>query len=144
MSKKSKKHPHNPLKSALSANEKSDKWEWVFFVGIILIVFLPLLNLPPLFSPPGFGKAIIFRIIVSILLFLFIAKTLFYPRNPLISAVSANKNLPLIALGILFLVFLLATIFSQDWHHSLFDTPYRSGGSLNFFFFILFLPFWLF
>ncbi len=55
---------------------KKDRLEWVFFVGIIFILFLPLLNFPPLFSPPDFGKAIIFRIIVSILLFLFIAKNL--------------------------------------------------------------------
>jgi len=51
---------------------------------------------------------------------------------------------PMTILGVLFLVFLLATIFSQDWRHSLFDAPYRSGGSLNFFFYILFavLTFW--
>ncbi len=72
MSKKSKK---KLLES--TTKPKGDHLEWVFFTGIILIVFLPLLNFPPLFSPSDFGKAIIFRIIVSILLFLFIVKSLF-------------------------------------------------------------------
>lgn len=171
MSKKSRKqYQLNPPKSALSANGIKNIWEWIFFVGIILIVFLPLLNLPPLFSPPDFGKAIIFRIIVSILLFLFIVKNLLGARaagekdvsqaerpwferserarprseqrsprwGDRLRAFEPAARAPLTSLAILFFVFLLATIFSQDWHNSLFDTPYRAGGSLSFFFYIFF------
>ena len=173
MGKKSRNKKHESTQMGTQINTNRNAWEWIFFIGIIVIVILPLLNFPPLFSPPDFGKAIIFRIIVSILLFLFVVKSLFsksfgrgyVPKKGLSEAAEQGPRLagsaaesgavpprwrrelrtffgttraPFVSLAVLFFVFFLATIFSVDPHHSLFDTPYRNGGSLNFFFYIIF------
>lgn len=42
----------------------------LFLKGFLLILALPLLNWPPWFSPPDWGKTIVFRIAMSILIFL--------------------------------------------------------------------------
>ncbi len=118
---------------------KDSKLRWVYLIGFCLILALPLLNLPPWFSPPDWGKTIVFRIILSILIFLFIWQILSKPSdaNLRIKCESTNK-VALYLLVALFGIFLLATIFSLDPHFSLWGSPYRSGGFLNFAFYIIF------
>jgi len=121
------------------------KFYWVYLIGFFLILALPLLNVPPWFSPPDWGKTIVFRVILSILIFLFIYQILFQKRYNTFSTTVRNVlrgpfGLKLIfgLLIALFLIFLLATIFSLDPHFSFWGSPYRSGGFLNFAFYIFF------
>jgi putative inorganic carbon (HCO3(-)) transporter len=105
---------------------------WLYLTGIFLILTLPLLNLPPWFSPPDWGKTIVFRIILSILIFVFLWQILSRRQ------ISIKTSLPFWLLIALFGIYLLATIFSLDPYFSFFGNPYRSGGFLNFAFYILF------
>jgi len=128
---------------------ENKKLEKFYLVGFFLILFLPLLNLPPLFSPPDWGKTIVFRIILSIMIFVFIWQVLFknvsgshpggrrdgFPDN---TGFSKEIKIILFLLLALFGIFLLATIFSLDPHFSFWGNPYRAGGFLNFAFYIIF------
>jgi len=128
---------------------ENKKLEKFFLIGFFLILALPLLNLPPLFSPPDWGKTIVFRIILSIMIFVFIWQVLFknvsgshpggrrdgFPDN---TGFSKEIKIILFLLLALFGIFLLATIFSLDPHFSFWGNPYRAGGFLNFAFYIIF------
>lgn len=116
-----------------------NKFYWIFLVGFFLILALPLLVLPPWFTPIGWGKTIVFRIILSILIFLFISQVFLkkisfeYIKNK-IRSISSLFWL----LSALFGIYLLATIFSLDPHYSLWGDPFRAGGFINFSFYIFF------
>ena len=122
----------------------NSKLRWVYLVGFFLILALPLLNLPPWFSPPDWGKTIVFRIVLSSLIFLFIYQLLLSKDSTFSTAVGnviqkRNRAFgPFLVLIALFVIFLLATIFSLDRNFSLWGSPYRSGGFLNFAFYIIF------
>src|SRR3989344_4776509 len=144
---------------------------WVYSVGFFAILALPLLNLPPWFSPPDFGKTVIFRIIMSVLIFTSICQIIFQENKEKNKDVNKWKNkkrwegknqeelengcrkIPPIG-GILrqpkspvfwsfwFLIgllgiYFLATLFSQDVLFSLWGSPYRSGGFVNFALYII-------
>jgi hypothetical protein len=115
-------------------NKFMNKLRWVYLTGFGIILALPILTLPPWFFPPDWGKTIIFRSIMAIMLFLFLAKNLAksdftkFKRNPIIWA-----------LGALFTTFLLATIFSVDPNFSLWGSPYRGGGFVTFAFYFAFV-----
>lgn len=104
----------------------------IYLMGFIIISALPLLNLPPWFSPPDWGKTIIFRIILAILIFIFLWQTISNKKF------SIKTSLPFWLLIVLFGIFLLATLFSLDIHFSFWGSPSRSGGFLNFAFYIIF------
>ena len=122
----------------------NSKLRWVYLVGFFLILALPLLNLPPWFSPPDWGKTIIFRIVLSILIFLFIYQLLFSKNSAFSTAVGnviqkRNRAFgPFWVLIALFVVFSLVTVFSLDRNFSLWGSPHRSGGFVNFAFYIIF------
>jgi len=122
----------------------NSKLRWVYLVGFFLILALPLLNLPPWFSPPDWGKTIVFRIVLSSLIFLFIYQLLLSKDSTFSTAVGnviqkRNRAFgPFLVLIALFVIFLLATIFSLDRNFSLWGSPYRSGGFVNFAFYIIF------
>ena len=129
-------------------NNYKNNFYWLYLIGFFLILFLPLLELPPWFSPPDWGKTIVFRIILSIMIFVFLWQIIIQ-RNIEFLAKIKNTLLPIkksifskkIALWLLialFLVFFLATLFSQNISHSIFGTPFRSEGFLNFAFYIIF------
>ena len=116
-------------------------FKWVYLIGFFLILTLPLWNLPPWFSPPDWGKTIVFKIVLSILIFLFICQ-LFLEKDFLgkirqkISSFSIRS--PFWILLTLLGVFFLANLLSQEPYFSFWGNPHRSGGFLNFAFYIAF------
>ncbi len=111
-------------------------------IGILLILLLPILNYPPLFAPPAFGKAIVFRVIFSITLLL-CAYFFFFNKDDsifkkVVEKIKVKKSAlfyaPLALLGVL----VLSTIFSKDILFSIFGDPERGGGVLTFGMIILF------
>jgi O-antigen ligase/tetratricopeptide (TPR) repeat protein len=113
------------------------KFKLVFLVGFFLILALPLLNLPPWFSPPDWGKTIIFRSVLSILLFIFLYQIL-NARDRVSGEFSRKVKIGIYLLLVLLGIFFLATVFSLDRNFSLWGSPYRSGGFVNFAFYIIF------
>ncbi|MCH7604410.1 O-antigen ligase family protein [Patescibacteria group bacterium] len=113
----------------------------LILIGFFVIAALPLLSMPPWFSPPAWGKTLAFRTVLSILLFLSLwlltqkGKSL----NPL-SYINRQSPLflPLGFLGGLFVVYFAATLFSLDQHFSFWGDPERAWGFLNFSFYIIF------
>ena len=107
-----------------------------YLIGFFLILALPLLTSSLLFNPPAWGKTIVFRIILSILIFVFIYQILY---KKIANKFSIVKNLlPFWFLIALWGIFLLATIFSLDPYYSFWESPLRAGGFLNFSFYIFF------
>ena len=107
-----------------------------YLIGFFLILALPLLTSSLLFNPPAWGKTIVFRIIISILIFFFIYQVIYKKTD---NKLSILKNLlPFWLLVALFIVFLLATFFSLDPYYSFWESPLRAGGFLNFSFYIIF------
>ena len=105
-------------------------------IGFFLILALPILSLFPWFSPPDWGKTIVFRIILSILIFLFTWQTIKGAKGT--EFFKLRNSVPFWLLAGLFGVFLLSTIFSQDPLYSFLGDPHRAGGFLNFGFYIIF------
>ena len=117
-------------------NNIQNKFNWAYLIGFFIILALPLFNLPPWFYPPDWGKAIVFRSIIAIFLFLFLYQLL-YRKNEL-SLSDIKKNKIIWALIGLFGVFLLASIFSVDPYFSFWGSPYRGGGFMTFAFYFVF------
>ena len=111
---------------------KTNKLQWIYLTGFFLILLLPLFNLPPWFSPPAWGKTIIFRSIISILLFLYISQSLIKEKITIKTSAVLWFVLGLLTIST------LSTVFSQDIMFSLWGNPYRSGGLINFAFYIIF------
>jgi len=118
-----------------------DKSYKIYLIAFFVILALPLLAVPPMFHPAAWGKTIIFRIIISSLLFFFVWQifkgtlkgTKFLKLRNLVPL-----KWPLGLLIALWGIFLLATIFSQDPYYSFWESPYRAGGFLNFSLYIIF------
>lgn len=116
---------------------------WAYAGGIMLALLLPLLNLPPWFAPPDWGKTMVFRGIVAVLFLFFAWQFLFDSRA---QTFIARKRilLPLgakriaCALSILAGSVAISVAFSVDPIFSLWGDPARSGGFINFLSFILF------
>ena len=115
----------------------NSKLKWLYLVGFFLILSLPVLNVPPWFSPPDWGKTIIFRIVLSVLIFIFLWEILF-GRGLSSAKFSGRVKIGLFLLLAFLVINFLATIFSLDRNFSLWGSPYRSGGFLNFAFYIIF------
>jgi len=113
-----------------------DKLRWVYLTGFAIILTLPILAWPPYFFPVDWGKSIVFRSVMAILLFLFIFQLLFKKSELKMPAI--KKNLIFWLLTGLFGIYLLATIFSVDPLFSLWGSPYRGGGFVTFAFCIVF------
>ena len=113
----------------------------IFWV-ICFVLFLPIIILPPQFQPSDWSRVILFKIAVTILISLFLYR-FFYKKD--ISLSLPKKGylfyLPLFVLSAYFVVLILSTIFSQDLRFSIFGSPSRAGGILNFSFFIIFTVF---
>ncbi len=117
----------------------SNKLHWLYLTGFFIILALPILALPPYFFPPEWGKAIVFRIVFSIILLVFIWQIIFENKfiNQIKERIAGQKMIFWIFCAV-FLLALLSTIFSRDVLFSLWTSPHRSGGFINFAFYILF------
>lgn len=114
-----------------------------YLTGFFLISFLHLLSIPPLFHPASFAKSIVFRIILSLMIFVFVYQNLFLNKESFEKAKTIIKQkgktfLPLIGLFLLGIIYILSTIFSMEPHFSFWGSPIRGGGSLNILFLIAF------
>ncbi len=114
----------------------------IYKLGIAIILLLPAVSHTAFFSPPPFGQTIVFKIIFSILLFLFCYQSFFSRRKDIykriLGRLKAKKNLLFYLPAILLGVLTVATIFSKDPLFSVFGDPERGGGFLNFGMMILF------
>jgi len=123
-----------------------NKFYWIYLIGFFLILSLPLLVFPSCFTPTGWGKTIVFRIILSFLIFLFIYQIIFQKttNNQFLTIVKnwlykkSRVFWPFWLLIALLGIYFLATIFSLDPLFSLWGSPHRSGGFVNFAFYIIF------
>lgn len=111
-------------------NENINLFGWIYKIGFFIILLLPALIAPPYFFPADWGKSIVFRIILSIFLFLFLYQV-FYKKNT-IPATDIKNNKIVWLMGAYFIVFLLASIFSVDPNFSFWGSPFRGGGFVNF------------
>lgn len=121
--------------------ENKNKSYKIYLIAFFVILALPLLAAPPWFHPAAWGKAIIFRIIISILVFLFIWQIISKKTKINFKDLLDRKNKvfwPFWLLIALWGIFLLATIFSLDPYYSFWESPYRAGGFLNFSCYIIF------
>lgn len=108
-----------------------------FYLGcFFLILTLPLLAIPPLFHPPAWGKVIIFRMLISLMSFIFVWELIFHREE--FSSRRKKNSLGLWLLITLGTISLLSTFFSLNPFFSFWGSPYRAGGSLNFSFFLVF------
>ncbi len=125
-----------------------EKLPFIYKLGISLILLLVLLNFPPLFSPPAFGKSIPFRIIFSLILFWFLFDFLFKKSSSIFRKVTekirAKKDLSFYAPLILLFTLFISLFFSIDTNFSIFGDPSRGGGFLSFFLIIIFSYFLFF
>ena len=133
----------------MNGNVFQNNLKWIYLAGIFIILTLPLWNLPPWFSPPDWGKTIVFKIVLSVLLFLLAYQILF--QKQFYSYIKSkipkpSFTSPFYLLLMLLGIFLLSTLFSQDAYFSFWGNPYRAGGFINFAFYILLslLTFFLF
>ncbi|MFH0792058.1 MAG: O-antigen ligase family protein [bacterium] len=113
-------------------NSPINPWRMAYIVGFSIILLLPILNIPPWFSPPDWGKVVVFRIVIAVLSLLFIYQVLF--RKIKVNLVLNPRELsswPFLLFGALFASWFLATIFSLDINFSLWGSPYRNGGFIN-------------
>jgi len=123
---------------------ENNKLYWLYIVGFFIILALPLLDLPPWFSPPDWSKGLVFRSLMAIMFFVFLVTLKIRKettqklgatiRNTLKNPVS----LPVLALICYFFIVLLSTLFSLNITKSLWDTPERGDGFINFSFLIIF------
>ena len=118
-----------------------DKSYKIYLIAFLVILALPLLAFPPYFHPAAWGKALVFRIIISSLLFFLIWQIISKKTKINFKNLLDRKNKvfwPFWLLIALWAIFLLATIFSQDPYYSFWESPYRAGGFLNFSLYIIF------
>jgi len=104
----------------------------IFFI----ILALPLLISQFLFFPASWGKATVFRILIIFLIYVFIYYLVFKKIKIDVSQIKKTKILWLF--GLLFILTITSTIFSQDPYFSFWGDPQRAGGSLNFMLFLIF------
>ncbi len=120
----------------------------IYKVGVSFLLLLVLLNIPPTFSPPAFGKSIAFRIVFSSLLLLFLYDVFFKKNIAVFSRVVAKlktkKSFAFYTPIILTITLLISIFFSVDPNFSIFGNPSRGGGFLNFFSLIIFSYFLFF
>src|SRR3989344_4455189 len=115
----------------------SDKVQKIVLGAVCVILFLPILILPPNFQPSDWTRSILFRTILTGLLCFLLFK-FFYKKEGSV-AIPKRENpvfLPLLALLGLFAILIVSTVFSQDIRVSIFGSPARSDGLIN----LLFLP----
>ena len=117
----------------MKINENNNKFRWAYLAGFFIILALPLLIIQPYFFPADWGKTIVFRSILAIILFLFLWQILYRKNETSLPNLKNNKIIW--ALSALFATFLPASIFSVDPYFSFWGSPVRSDGFINFAFY---------
>ncbi|OHA66512.1 MAG: hypothetical protein A2672_00235 [Candidatus Wildermuthbacteria bacterium RIFCSPHIGHO2_01_FULL_49_22b] len=115
----------------------STGWYWTFFWGFIAILLLPLLNIPPLFSPPAWGQTVAFRLLFGLLVLGFLWQ-LTKTRNLSFLVPHGPARVPWTLLYALGVVLLIAAVFSLDPKNSFWSDPSRAWGIVNYLFYIAF------
>jgi O-antigen ligase/tetratricopeptide (TPR) repeat protein len=125
------------MKNIISSSSLFQK---LTLIGLGIIVFLPLLSAPPWFSPPSWGKTVLFRIIVIFLAVIALWIFARLPKEKKILFINTRSPLflPLTFLGLFLSTLLIATLFSLDFYASFWGTPTRSWGIMNFLFAAIF------
>ncbi len=114
------------------------KYHSILFWGISFVLFLPVILIPPQFQPSDWTRTILFRIVFTGLIIVFLYKY-FLKKEPLpLPKIKNPVFLPLAVLFIFVFFVFLSLIFSQDIRFSFFGSPPRSGGFLNLLFFVIF------
>lgn len=116
-----------------------EKGSNLLYWSLVVILFLPIVILPPSFQPSDWTRSIVFRTIMATLIFLLLFK--FFYKKELSFWVPKWKisfYLPFLILSAFFINLITATIFSQDIAFSIFGSPTRAGGMLNLLFFFIF------
>ncbi|MBI2054321.1 MAG: O-antigen ligase family protein, partial [Candidatus Staskawiczbacteria bacterium] len=103
------------------------------------ILLLPFLLLPPTFEPTDWSRAILFRMVLTLLLFFLFFKY-FYKKDFSFSVVKIKNPdyVPFFILSAFSFSLVLATVFSEDMRFSFFGSPGRAGGLLNYLFLFVF------
>lgn len=117
-------------------NEKNNIFYWIYMFGFFIILSLPILVFPPWFYPVDWGKTIIFRSVIAVMLFLFAWQ--FFFRKWELPLPSLRKNKISLILLSFFVITIISTLFSQDINFSLWGSPYRAEGAVTLFFYIIF------
>src|SRR5437763_689981 len=120
------------MKNNLSANA----FQWAYVAGFTAILALPILDWSPWFYPADWGKTILFRSIVTVLLCLFAWQYAYRPDTLFIPSIKKNRLLQ--SVGLFCLILLVSSIFSVDPYFSFLGSPLRSGGAINIFFYAIF------
>ncbi|MBI2644460.1 MAG: O-antigen ligase family protein [Candidatus Wildermuthbacteria bacterium] len=114
--------------------------EKVLLAGIALILFIPLLSMPPWFSPPAWGQAMVFRVVIGFLIALFAFEAV--RRDSHVFSYICHRIIQIkwafFLFALLFLLFFLSTLLSVDPSFSFWGDPGRAGGFLQLFLFFLF------
>jgi O-antigen ligase len=118
---------------------KKNKFYPIYLAGIFLILLLHPFFATPWFFPVDWGKNIVFRCILSVLIFIFTFQLLFKKNELNLPDIKKNKILWI--LGAIFIITLLSAIFSVDPLFSFWGSPYRGGGFINFASYIIFAVF---
>ncbi len=117
----------------------TSKFRWAYLAGFFVILALPLLNISPWFSPSSWIQAVLFRSLLAILVFIYLfkekislqkIKESFNPHSKLF--------LPVISLLAYFIAVFISTLTSVDTSFSLWGSPMRGAGFINFAFLIFF------
>lgn len=117
---------------------KGNALKRLYFWSICIILFLPLLSWGGLFNPPDWGKNIVFRSIVAVMLFMFLWKN-WGKKNALSAFENFKKNRIAWILAAYLATYFLASVFSPSPLFSFWGSPYRGGGFVNFAFYFAFL-----
>jgi putative inorganic carbon (HCO3(-)) transporter len=116
-------------------------FHWLYLAGFFMILALPLFAAPPWLHPAAWGKTILFRIISTSMIFLFLCEVLLTKNQKRLSTLYHLKKKSKIAFWLLIAllgVVLLSAIFSLDPYFSFWGSPYRAGGAVTFSFYIIF------
>ena len=116
-----------------------DIYSKIIFGAVCVILFLPIIVIPPAFHPSDWTRIIALKIIL-VCLSIFLLYLFFYKKNTVFYLPEKGWLFygPIAMLGLYYLVMVISTVFSQDPRLSIFGSPARSGGIANLLFFILF------
>jgi O-antigen ligase len=123
-------------------NENNNKLYWVYIVGFFIILALPIVSFSPWLAPPAWIQSVLFRSILAVLLFIFLArdKVSFQKIKDGLNPHS-QIFIPLISLLAYSITVFISTLTSLDVSFSLWGSPERGAGFINFAFFICFCLF---